>query len=606
MKITGHVTSIAFIMSFGFSVGDILAGAELAYKLCKSLSDTKGASSDYQELIAHLNIVHKVLIEVDKLQGANQFAQATINAILFTVNSTNEAIETFLTQYETYEESLRQGGSGNIFKDVYKKGKWATQMPDKVRDLKGTLSTLLAAINCLVSMACYYNAGYDATRMAMLDPDWRPHGTNWGKDIELTARICVDSYNPTKCPGFDEQDAPESFFRPGQIFSAQITSSLQERNDRGRYESFNPRKPPRPENMEDAVKKLAQIRNLPLERMVQYCDDIPHDSSQVICLLCRIKLRAQDARQDATPCPKDYWAGNHFRIIHWEYYFSMRPLDASKYLMSDLKGLILPENRTRPILGSTFSKETWIDLTHISDVTPIETEFAVTNKINCTSVSWHYLTGPVLIRRFVVVRQGVGKCLCLGIHTYSRRGCGDQSDQELFGILHSSEESPPHMTNETGMILAPIRMKSDHPSKALPRTARIHYGRVYEIPHNLPVESIGLVHDASMEVLHDQFEANMPTRRYKRGGTTHNQIPHHLPSEFIEPIQSISTDILCDQLEENISTRRDERDSTTHNQIPQSQIEAANLDTAKAIREDIATVLGSKMSPADYLSPRRK
>lgn len=132
MKTTRRVTAIAFVMSFGFSVGDILAGAQLAYTLGKSLSDTKGASSDYQELISQLHVVHKVLIQVDQLRAANQLAQATINALLFTINSSNEAIEKFLTQYETYEESLRQGGSGKIFKDVYKKGKWATQMPDKV------------------------------------------------------------------------------------------------------------------------------------------------------------------------------------------------------------------------------------------------------------------------------------------------------------------------------------------------------------------------------------------------------------------------------------------------------------------------------------------
>ncbi|KAG4217833.1 hypothetical protein PC116_g33687 [Phytophthora cactorum] len=124
-------------MSFGFSVGDILAGAQLAYTLSKSLSEAKGASNEYQELIAQLNVVHKVLIHVDELRTANQLAQATVNALLFTINTTNEAIETFLTQYETYEDSLRQGGSGNIVKDVYKKGRWATQMSNKVT---GTLA----------------------------------------------------------------------------------------------------------------------------------------------------------------------------------------------------------------------------------------------------------------------------------------------------------------------------------------------------------------------------------------------------------------------------------------------------------------------------------
>ena len=59
-------------MSFGFSVGDFLAVAELAYKLGKALSDTKGAAKEYQELITELNVVHKVLLQVDDLRAANQ------------------------------------------------------------------------------------------------------------------------------------------------------------------------------------------------------------------------------------------------------------------------------------------------------------------------------------------------------------------------------------------------------------------------------------------------------------------------------------------------------------------------------------------------------
>ncbi|KAI0117426.1 hypothetical protein F4814DRAFT_286837 [Daldinia grandis] len=221
--------------------------------------------------------------------------------------------------------------------------------------------------------------------------------------------------------------------------------------------------------------------------MVQYCESIRDDSTQVICLLCRIELRAKDASQDARPCPKDYWASNHFRFKHWEYYFSMRPQEASQSLRHR-RGvtLILPENLINPVPGSGFSNETWIDLTHVSNDTPIATDQGIIRSLNIVSSRRYIgLRGPVLIQRFVVVRQDLDQCLCLGIHTYSRRGCGDQPDQELFGILHSSEEPPPPMANETRMTLAPIRMKSDHPSTALPRTARIHHGRAYDISHHV-------------------------------------------------------------------------------------------------------------------------
>lgn len=118
-------------MSFGFSVGDFLAVAQLAYTLGKALSDSKGAAKEYKDLIAELNVVHKVLIQVDKLRAANQIAKATVNALLFTVNTANVVMETFLDEHEGYKESLKSGGSGNPVKDLYRKGKWATQMPDK-------------------------------------------------------------------------------------------------------------------------------------------------------------------------------------------------------------------------------------------------------------------------------------------------------------------------------------------------------------------------------------------------------------------------------------------------------------------------------------------
>jgi hypothetical protein len=120
-------------MSFGFSVGDFIAGAELALTLYQSLSTAKGSAAEYRELIAELNVVHKVLVQVDQLRAANHFAQATIQDMLFIVASATSAMEAFLTNYESYGLSLREAGSGNIIKDVWKKGSWTFNMPARVR-----------------------------------------------------------------------------------------------------------------------------------------------------------------------------------------------------------------------------------------------------------------------------------------------------------------------------------------------------------------------------------------------------------------------------------------------------------------------------------------
>lgn len=120
-------------MSFGFSVGDILGGASLAYKLYKALSETEGSAKSYQQLIAELNVVHKVLIQVEQLRVSNQLAQATVNAVLFITNSANEAMEVFLANHEKYSESLKEGGSGSVLKDSWRKWQWSYRMEAEVR-----------------------------------------------------------------------------------------------------------------------------------------------------------------------------------------------------------------------------------------------------------------------------------------------------------------------------------------------------------------------------------------------------------------------------------------------------------------------------------------
>lgn len=119
-------------MPFGFSPSDILGGASLAYQLCRALSERNGSAREYQQLIAELNVVHKVLLQVEQLRASNQLAQATLNALLFATNSANEAMEVFFANHKKYGESLRPGGTGNVLKDSWMKGRWAVQMESDV------------------------------------------------------------------------------------------------------------------------------------------------------------------------------------------------------------------------------------------------------------------------------------------------------------------------------------------------------------------------------------------------------------------------------------------------------------------------------------------
>lgn len=79
-------------------------------------------------------------------------------------------------------------------------------------------------------------------------------------------------------------------------------------------------------------------------------------------------------------------------------------------------------------------------------------------------------------------------------------------------------------------------MKPDHPSLALSNTARIHYGRAYEISHGIPVQPLGLVHPTSMEVLLNQFEANVT--RVQPGEDLGDECEEEIP-EDIDPQQKV-------------------------------------------------------------------
>ena len=52
-----------FIISFG-SVGDIIAITQLAIQVKSSLSDTRGAPREYQDLVAEHDLFHRALLRV--------------------------------------------------------------------------------------------------------------------------------------------------------------------------------------------------------------------------------------------------------------------------------------------------------------------------------------------------------------------------------------------------------------------------------------------------------------------------------------------------------------------------------------------------------------
>lgn len=145
----------------------------------------------------------------------------------------------------------------------------------------------------------------------------------------------------------------------------------------------------------------------------------------------------------------------------------------------------------------------------------LHTEINITTKdrlfpLPPSSCLSHYI-GPILIRRFVVLRENYERCLCLGIHTYANRGCIDQPDQAMHAALYYTKVPAPNLTGEERMILPPIRMAVEHPSTAPPATSRIHFGRIFEVQHSCPVRDLGLIEVDWMGHFLSHFQASLQT-----------------------------------------------------------------------------------------------
>lgn len=116
------------------------------------------------------------------------------------------------------------------------------------------------------------------------------------------------------------------------------------------------------------------------------------------------------------------------------------------------------------------------------------------------------------------------------------------------------------------MRMSPIRMKPEHPSTALPRSARVHFGRAYAISHAFPVLPLGLIHAGSMETLLSQFEENVA-----RNG------------------------------ESDITSSKD---NETNGGIDiEAQVQPADICVAKEIRQQICDVLGPDARMGNFPQP---
>lgn len=143
-------------MSFGFAVGDFIAGVELVKQAVEAFSKTKGASSEYQRLVSDLNACHRTLLQLQCMQEKNVFSQGTLNELKYIADAGKADMDHFLEKNKKYQESLRVGGSGSAMKDGINKISWSFTKQKDVEQLRSSLQLKMSTINVLVSAAILF------------------------------------------------------------------------------------------------------------------------------------------------------------------------------------------------------------------------------------------------------------------------------------------------------------------------------------------------------------------------------------------------------------------------------------------------------------------
>ena len=139
-------------MSFGFSVGDVVAVGKLVGDIVGSLREIGGAKSEYQQLVRELECLDKTLCNLDRLTLSKHQPPEVLNSIKFAALTCRQPLEDFLNQIRKYETSLGTLAVDAPVKSVAHKLKWTFGKKSQVAKLESYLSVHVANINMLLSV----------------------------------------------------------------------------------------------------------------------------------------------------------------------------------------------------------------------------------------------------------------------------------------------------------------------------------------------------------------------------------------------------------------------------------------------------------------------
>ncbi|KAK4663956.1 uncharacterized protein QC763_501395 [Podospora pseudopauciseta] len=173
-------------MSSGYSVGDFVAGAEMAQKLHILVKTSADTPSEYEAAMKELVLTQQAFITVSQLSQNQVFLpRNTISAASFLISSSLDTISKFLKRTESLKKSLSSNGPPTIRDSGCRIG-WELYGKDELRELREKLHNCLAALNLLLSAA---NLGH----RSILPPSTPSHAPTLDQNDGYTSEsTCVD------------------------------------------------------------------------------------------------------------------------------------------------------------------------------------------------------------------------------------------------------------------------------------------------------------------------------------------------------------------------------------------------------------------------------
>lgn len=140
-------------MSFGYSLGDFITGANLSYRLLEALSSSRGPTQEYQEAVIEIGAIYQTFLQVGRMTSNPTLNHATINAASFIVLSSMSIMDEFLAKTQGYRERLCGRTTGNSLSDNWQKMGWVLFKKEELRALKEALHIKLSSISVLLATA---------------------------------------------------------------------------------------------------------------------------------------------------------------------------------------------------------------------------------------------------------------------------------------------------------------------------------------------------------------------------------------------------------------------------------------------------------------------